>query len=67
MKKSTGNTRGGFYYDVSDEQLEAFARLTLIERLQWVEEARLFTLMGRTPETAARQERLRNGGTIVQD
>lgn len=67
MEKNTGKAKGGFYYDVSDEQLEAFARLSPIERLQWVEEARLFTLMARTPETAARQERLRNGGTIVQD
>jgi hypothetical protein len=67
MKKGTGETKGGFYYDVSDEQLEAFARMTLIERLRWVEDARLFTLVARTPETAARQERLRSGGTIVQD
>ncbi len=67
MKKDTGKTKGGFYYDVSDEQLETFARMTLIERLRWVEDARLFTLMARTPETAERQERLRSGGTITQD
>lgn len=59
--------KGGFGYDVSDEQLEAFSKLTLLQRLQWVEEARLFTLMARTPETAERQERLRRGETIVQD
>lgn len=57
--------KGGLGYDVSDEQLEAFAKLTLLQRLQWVEEARLFTLMARTPETAERQERLRRGETIV--
>ncbi len=67
MKKNAGKAKGGFYYDVSDEQLEAFGRLTLIERLCWVEEARLFTLMARTPETAARQERLRSGDAIVQN
>lgn len=67
MKENAGKTKGGFYYDVSDEQLDAFARLTLIERLQWAEEARLFTLMARTPETAARHERLRRGETIVPD
>lgn len=66
MKKGAAKAKGGFYYDVSDEQLDAFARLTLIERLQWVEEARLFTLLARTPETEARQERLRHGGTIVR-
>jgi hypothetical protein len=46
---------------VSAEQLQAFARLTDLERLQWVEDARLFTLMGRTPQTAELQERLRRG------
>jgi hypothetical protein len=64
MKKKE---KGGFGYDVSDEQLEAFAKLTLLQRLQWVEEARLFTLMARTPETAERQERLRRGETIVPE
>lgn len=59
--------KSGFGYDVSDEQLEAFAKLTLFQRLQWVEEARLFTLMARTPETAERQERLRRGETIVPE
>ena len=58
---------GGFGYDVSDEQLEAFSKLTLLQRLQWVEEARLFTLMARTPEIAERQERLRRGETIVPE
>lgn len=59
--------KGGFGYDVSDEQLEAFSKLTLLQRLQWVEEARLFTLMARTPDTAERQERLRRGETIIPD
>lgn len=65
MKKITAKTKGGFYYNVSDEQLETFSKLTLLQRLQWVEEARLFTLMARTPETAERQERLRRGEEIV--
>lgn len=55
---------GGFYYRVSDEQLAAFARLSDLERLQWADEARLFTLAARTPESAERQERLRRGETI---
>ena len=58
---------GGFDYYVSEEQLEAFSKLTLLQRLQWVEEARLFTLMACTPETAERQERLRRGETIVPE
>lgn len=51
----------GFDYWVSDEQLAAFAKLSTLERLQWVEQARLFTLTMRTAETAKRQEALRNG------
>ena len=61
-QKNTG--RGGYSYDVSDEQLTAFAKLTLLERLQWVEDARLFTLMGQTEETRRRHENLRRGGSI---
>ncbi len=57
-------TEGGFHYWVSDEQMDAFAHLSDLERLQWVEEARLFTLAARTPETETRQERLRRGETI---
>jgi hypothetical protein len=56
--------KGGYYYYVSDEQLDAFARLTPLERLKWVDELRLFTLMASTPETTARRERLRRGETI---
>lgn len=59
-----GQENGGFYYWVSDEQMAAYAKLSDLERLQWVDEARLFTLAARTPETAERQERLRSGQTI---
>jgi hypothetical protein len=58
---------GGYSYHVSDEQLEAYAKLSLYERLKWLDEIRLFTLMARTPETAERQERLRRGERIVPD
>ena len=63
-KQSSG--KGGFSYYVSDEQLQAFKRLSPLQRLKCVEEARLFTLLARTPETAKRQERLRQGKTIVE-
>lgn len=53
--------KGGFRYYVSPEQIEAFSRLSDLERLQWVDDARLFTLLCRTPETELRQERLRKG------
>jgi hypothetical protein len=56
---------GGFGYFVSDEQLRAFAALTALQRLQWLDAARRFTLLAQTPETAARHARLRGGRPIV--
>ncbi len=67
MSDDAPRPTGGFSYYVSDEQLAAFAKLSPLERLMWVEQARLFTLAGRTPETAERQERLRRGLTITPD
>jgi hypothetical protein len=58
MKKNEQNLNG-FSYFVSDEQLAAFAKMSDLERLQWVEDARLFTLMAQTPETKARHDALR--------
>ena len=56
---------GGFSYYVSDEQLAEFAKLSLLERLNWVEAAREFTWLAQTPQTRERHERLRQGLTIV--
>ena len=67
MSDDAPTPTGGFSYYVSDEQLASFAKLSPLERLMWVEQARLFTLAGRTPETAERQERLRRGLTITPD
>ncbi len=58
MKKNEAELNG-FSYFVSEEQLVAFAKMSDLERLQWVENARLFTLMAQTPETKARHEALR--------
>ena len=54
----------GFRYWVSDEQLAAFARLTPLQRLEWVEAAREFSWLAQTDETRQRQQRLRAGKTI---
>lgn len=54
---------GGFDYWVSDEQLAAFSKLSTLERLQWVEQARMFTIATRTTTTARRHEQLRKGET----
>ena len=64
---SYSKSTGGYSYYVSDEQLEAFAKLSPYERLKWVDEIRLFTLLARTPETAERHERLRRGESITPD
>ena len=56
---------GGYSYYVSDEQIEAFTRLTPLERLKWVDDLRLFTLMASTPEITERRERLRQGKTVT--
>ncbi|OGI48393.1 MAG: hypothetical protein A3B81_02565 [Candidatus Muproteobacteria bacterium RIFCSPHIGHO2_02_FULL_65_16] len=62
-ERKTG--QGGYTYYVSDEQLAAFAKLTLLERLQWLDELRRFMLLAGTPEIAERWERLRRGETIT--
>ena len=49
--------RDGFRYAVSAEQLDAYARMTTRQRLEWVDAARTLTLKLRTPETAIRHER----------
>jgi hypothetical protein len=56
---------GGYGYWVSDEQLAAYAALTPLQRLQWLEEARRFVLLALSPEARERQERLRRGMTIT--
>ncbi len=58
MKKNEPELNG-FSYFVSEEQLATFAKMSDLERLQWVEDARLFTLMTQTPESKARHEALR--------
>lgn len=65
MSVHSKQSQGGFSYWVSDEQLQAFQKLSMIDRLRWVDAARQFTLAGQTPETRQRMERLRRGETIV--
>lgn len=44
-----------FSYEISDERLLAYSRLPILDRLQWLDEVRLFTLMTRQAPTV-RQE-----------
>lgn len=64
---SQKRAKGGFGYWVSDEQLQAYARLTPYQRLKWLDEARQFVFMALTDEARKRQERLRRGLTITED
>ena len=63
--KMASRRAAGYTYYVSDEQLDRFAKLTVYQRLQWLDDARILTLMVETPETRERRERLRQGLTIV--
>lgn len=58
--------KGGYRYCVSDEQLAAFAKLTPMQRLEWVEAAREFTWLGQTAETREKHERLRRGWPVIR-
>ncbi len=62
---SGSRPQGGFGYWVSDEQLAAYAQLTPLQRLLWLDEARRFILLALTSEARERQDRLRRGLTIT--
>jgi hypothetical protein len=51
----------GFTYEVSDEQLRAFAARPPAERLRWLEEMREATWKLATPAVRASWARLRRG------
>lgn len=53
--------QAGFSYWVGEEQLLAFSQLSLLQRLQWLDEARRFTLLAETPLSAQRRKHLRQG------
>ncbi len=65
MDRTSSSRRGGYRYWVSDEELRAFGRLSVLDRLIWLDEARRFTILTETGETRERRERLRRGETIV--
>lgn len=62
---SDSRPQGGFGYWVSDEHLAAYAKLTPLQRLQWLDEARRFVQLALTEDSRERQERLRRGLTIT--
>ncbi len=46
-------------YEVSDEMLQRFARSTLAQRIQWLDEMRTFSWAMASPETRQRWRRAR--------
>ena len=50
----------GFAYYVSEEQLARYAKLSILERLTWLDQARQFVLLAETEQSATRRARLRN-------
>lgn len=58
------NDRGGFSYEVSDEQIRAYAALPIDRRVRWVEELARTTYALATPVVRARWAALRRGDAI---
>jgi len=53
-----------FAYQISDERLLAYSRMPLLDRLKWLDDVRLFTLMMReAPKVVAtvRQQDMEKG------
>ena len=53
------NANKGFHYTVSDEKIKAYAKFTLLEKLNWLERTNKFLFSIQTPEE---RERMRNVG-----
>ena len=40
-----------FYYEISEDRLRLYSRLSLLERLKWLDDVRRFTFLMRTAAT----------------
>jgi len=52
-----------YTYYVSEDQLAQAAKLTILERLTWLDQARQFIFLAETEQTARRRAWLRNERT----
>lgn len=59
-----GDRRGGFSYQVSDEQIAAYRALPIDRRVRWVEEHARAMYALASPEVRARWAALRRGEPI---
>lgn len=53
-----------FSYEISDERLLAYSQLPVMDRLRWLDEVRLFTLMVRQAPTVQRKSEAQRIGEI---
>ena len=57
------NANKGFHYTVSDAQIEAYSKFSLIEKLAWLENTNKFIYMFQTPEERVKMLEIRNEET----
>lgn len=50
----------GFYYEVTDEQIERHCRMSVLEILTWLEETAKFIWMVQTPEERERMKKAKD-------
>jgi len=55
------NADKGFHYTVSDEQIAAYAKWTIEEKLNWLTEMSMFIQSVQTPEERERMKIAKNG------
>ena len=54
------NINKGFHYTVSDEQIAAYRKWTVEEKLRWLEETNKFIYSVQTPEERKRMREMKN-------
>ena len=59
-KKISKKSKGGFSYNVDDEEIKAYRKWTVEDKLRWIEEWNRF-LLQLPPEIRKKQEKFRKG------
>ena len=47
-----------YAYDITEEQIRAYLRISEIDRLRWLDQARRFTLLARRAETIRSEDQV---------
>ena len=61
MNEQKNKSQGGFSYYVSDEQIREYQKVSISERLRWLEEAQEFMFHALSPETWEIMQKFRRG------